>query len=63
MGVGRPVGGITSPVKMVANIFVSFIGAGMLGLPFAYKEVRKEGFEVAIVSAGDSDVFNYIVNN
>ncbi|XP_045132229.1 amino acid transporter ANT1-like [Portunus trituberculatus] len=30
--------GITSPVKMVANIFVSFIGAGMLGLPFAYKE-------------------------
>ncbi|KAK3856408.1 hypothetical protein Pcinc_037270 [Petrolisthes cinctipes] len=38
MGMGRPVGGITSPIKMVANIFVSFIGAGMLGLPFAYKE-------------------------
>ena len=39
MGVGRPPSGITSPVKIVANIFISFIGAGMLGLPFAYKEV------------------------
>lgn len=39
MGVGRPGAGITSPVKIVANIFISFIGAGMLGLPFAFKEV------------------------
>lgn len=38
MGIGRPGGGITSPFKMIANIFVSFIGAGMLGLPFAFKE-------------------------
>lgn len=38
MGVGRPGAGITSPVKIVANIFISFIGAGMLGLPFAFKE-------------------------
>ncbi|XP_042220093.1 amino acid transporter AVT3B-like isoform X2 [Homarus americanus] len=39
MGVGRPTMGITSPVKVTANIFVSFIGAGMLGLPYAYREV------------------------
>ncbi|XP_045603572.2 uncharacterized protein [Procambarus clarkii] len=38
MGPSRPSTGITSPAKMTANIFVSFIGAGMLGLPFAYKE-------------------------
>ncbi|KAG7170022.1 Amino acid transporter ANT1-like [Homarus americanus] len=38
MGVGRPTMGITSPVKVTANIFVSFIGAGMLGLPYAYRE-------------------------
>ncbi|XP_068219838.1 uncharacterized protein [Palaemon carinicauda] len=38
MGVNRPGMGITSPTKIVANIFVSFIGAGMLGLPFAFKE-------------------------
>ena len=31
--------GITSPVKIIANIFISFIGAGMLGLPYAFKEV------------------------
>ncbi|XP_043226186.1 amino acid transporter ANT1-like isoform X1 [Amphibalanus amphitrite] len=30
--------GATHPVKIVANIFISFIGAGVLGLPFAYKE-------------------------
>ncbi len=27
-----------SVVKMVANIFISFIGAGVLGLPYAFKE-------------------------
>jgi len=31
--------GSTSPVKIVANIFISFIGAGVLGLPYAFKEV------------------------
>ena len=31
--------GATSPVKIVANIFISFIGAGVLGLPYAFKEV------------------------
>lgn len=43
--------GITSPVKMVANIFVSFIGAGMLGLPFAYKEsgIMEGAFIMAVV--------------
>ena len=29
------------PVKIVANIFISFIGAGVLGLPYAFKRVRK----------------------
>lgn len=30
--------GSKHPVKIVANIFISFIGAGVLGLPFAFKE-------------------------
>ncbi|XP_065347558.1 uncharacterized protein LOC135944493 isoform X1 [Cloeon dipterum] len=30
--------GNTSPVKILANIFISFIGAGILGLPYAFKE-------------------------
>ncbi|XP_060565661.1 uncharacterized protein LOC132724732 isoform X2 [Ruditapes philippinarum] len=30
--------GSKSPVKIFANIFISFIGAGVLGLPFAFKE-------------------------
>ena len=28
------------PIKIVANIFISFIGAGVLGLPYAFKRVR-----------------------
>jgi len=40
MGQIRPRGaGITSSHKIIANIFISFIGAGMLGLPYAFKEV------------------------
>lgn len=27
-----------SVVRIVANIFISFIGAGVLGLPYAFKE-------------------------
>merc|ERR1712129_302938 len=30
-------GGVRDPVKIVANIFISFIGAGVLGLPYAFK--------------------------
>ncbi|XP_022100370.1 amino acid transporter AVT3C-like [Acanthaster planci] len=30
-------GGATNPVKIFANIFISFVGAGGLGLPFAFK--------------------------
>ena len=29
------------PVKIVANIFISFIGAGVLGLPYAFKRVSQ----------------------
>ncbi|XP_071125600.1 uncharacterized protein [Mytilus edulis] len=36
MAVGRT--GSKHPVKIFANIFISFIGAGVLGLPFAFKE-------------------------
>ena len=36
-GNGEP--GSKSTVKIFANIFISFIGAGVLGLPFAFKEV------------------------
>ena len=31
--------GTKSPIKIFANIFISFIGAGVLGLPYAFKEV------------------------
>ena len=31
--------GSKSPLKILANIFISFIGAGVLGLPYAFKEV------------------------
>lgn len=30
--------GIDSSIKIFANIFISFIGAGILGLPYAFKE-------------------------
>ena len=36
---GGHAGGSKHPVKIIANIFISFIGAGVLGLPFAFKEV------------------------
>ena len=29
------------PIKIVANIFISFIGAGVLGLPYAFKRVSQ----------------------
>lgn len=32
-------GGTQSSAKVFANIFISFVGAGVLGLPFAFKEV------------------------
>jgi len=31
--------GLKNPIKIMANIFISFIGAGVLGLPYAFKEV------------------------
>ena len=31
--------GTSSNSKIFANIVISFIGAGILGLPFAFKEV------------------------
>lgn len=37
-GGARSGGGTANPVKIVANIFISFIGAGVLGLPYAFKE-------------------------
>ena len=35
--------GTRSNAKIFANIFISFIGAGVLGVPFAFKEVRTVG--------------------
>ena len=32
--------GTDSKIKIFGNIFISFIGAGILGLPYAFKEVR-----------------------
>ena len=40
----RMAAGVRDPVKIVANIFISFIGAGVLGLPFAFKKVRSVHF-------------------
>ncbi|CAH1776436.1 unnamed protein product [Owenia fusiformis] len=37
VSVGDP-SGSTSIIRIMANIFISFIGAGVLGLPFAFKE-------------------------
>ena len=31
--------GTNSKVKIFGNIFISFIGAGILGLPYAFMEV------------------------
>lgn len=31
--------GTNSHVKVFANIFIAFVGAGILGLPYAFKEV------------------------
>ena len=31
--------GTKSTVKIMSNIFIAFLGAGVLGLPFAFKEV------------------------
>ena len=33
--------GTKSSPKIFANIFIAFIGAGVLGVPFAFKEVSK----------------------
>lgn len=35
--------GTDSKVKVFANIFISFIGAGILGLPYAFREVSQLG--------------------
>ena len=35
--------GTKSIPKIFANIFIAFIGAGVLGVPYAFKEVRKVG--------------------
>ena len=36
--------GTDSRVKIFANIFISFIGAGILGLPYAFREVGTLGY-------------------
>lgn len=42
--------GATNPLKIVANIFISFIGAGVLGLPYAYKEAGlAEGILIMVI--------------
>ena len=38
--------GTDSRIKIFANIFISFIGAGILGLPYAFKEVRIASREI-----------------
>ena len=32
--------GTSSKVNIFANILISFVGAGILGLPYAFREVR-----------------------
>jgi len=40
--------GTNSHLKIFANIFISFIGAGILGLPYAFKEVCDCGYQHTI---------------
>jgi len=43
-------GGTKDPIKIVANIFISFIGAGVLGLPYAFKRAGiMEGVLVMLI--------------
>ena len=37
--VGETAAGAKQPIKIMANIFISFIGAGILGLPYVFKGV------------------------
>lgn len=30
-----------APSKVFANLFISFVGAGVLGLPYAFSQVRQ----------------------
>jgi hypothetical protein len=39
-GGGDP--GPYSPSKVFGNVFIAFVGAGVLGLPYAFSQVRKE---------------------
>jgi len=39
MSIGTGNKGTKSVPKVFGNIFISFIGAGVLGLPYAFKEV------------------------
>ena len=45
---------VTEKVRVVANIFISFIGAGVLGLPYAFKEA---GLMEGMVQLKKSDNF------
>ncbi len=38
-GGGRVGAGSNDPIRIGANILISFIGAGILGLPYAFKKV------------------------
>lgn len=38
-GVANSGAGTKSTIKIFANIFISFLGSGVLGLPYAFKEV------------------------
>lgn len=42
--------GTDSKVKVFANIFISFIGAGILGLPYAFKEVANQLKDVFVIN-------------
>lgn len=41
--------GTSNNSKIFANIVISFIGAGILGLPFAFREVSSSHFVVSRV--------------
>ena len=39
----------SSSVKIFANIFISFVGAGVLGLPYAFKEVSLRSDDTELI--------------
>lgn len=52
--------GAKNSIKIFANIFISFIGAGILGMPHAFREVRRYFWGVSNDSIVDGSCHEHI---